>query len=506
MQGGLQLDTPWVYALSGSFNEQALAKLVQSYERAGLINSELLHSVLELAAVRMEAAAVSPRNPEAPLGYKPSELCTLLGGVRLSLAPAAGRRLLMAVVRLLAAYPHATAAWSADELGQLNDALGLLSQAPEQQQQQVGSGSGGGGGEGVIGGVTAVVGDLSGGGLARTHSVTSDQGAGGGSGVQRVTPSGESGGSARFDALFGGVSGGASAAVAGLSHTASGGTLSSAAPLPLNQAVVGRVMGTSASDDAVLQQRPRFTGVAAAQGEVRSSGSVSSAAQAPPMWPTAGCTMAMPPQPRPMQLLGTGRGSMHAPIDFGFQVAAPRSQPRRPAPPAPQPAPAPQQQSMLPQQFYAVQTLPGGGQQLQAVMVGADGALYFPQQQLQQQAPMLQQLGGNPMSWRVVEPPPQQQHQPQQQQQLVLLQYPDGRITTGTMLGPGAGVMAAGTGMLASVTAAPGLVLQPHAPQGTLLPPPPPGMQYAATLDLAGLLGNPQPAHQGPDGGWPSAG
>jgi hypothetical protein len=60
--------------------------------------------------------------------------------------------------------------------------------------------------------------------------------------------------------------------------------------------------------------------------------------------------------------------------------------------------------------------------------------------------------------------------------------------------------------MLASVTAAPGLVLQPHAPQGTLLLPPPPGMQYAATLDLAGLLGNPQPTHQGSDGGWPSAG
>jgi hypothetical protein len=85
MRGGLQLDQPWVYSLSGSLNEAALARLVGGYARAGLLAPELLAAALEVAAGRLDAgaaaasaalgqgaAAVMARNPEAPLGFKPA--------------------------------------------------------------------------------------------------------------------------------------------------------------------------------------------------------------------------------------------------------------------------------------------------------------------------------------------------------------------------------------------------------------------------------------------------
>ena len=118
------------------FNEQALANVVHAYERAGLLNGDLLGAVFDVAALRLQMGATSGGGMRdgggrdgshdggaGVLSFKPQELCTLLKACHSGAAPPWA--LLEALFAVLAARPAAVDGWAAAERAELARAVEL---------------------------------------------------------------------------------------------------------------------------------------------------------------------------------------------------------------------------------------------------------------------------------------------------------------------------------------------------------------------------------------------
>lgn len=67
----LQSQQAWVWNLQGGFNEQALSNIVYAYEKAAMLDRELLHWVFSVAALRLDRR-------DAPPSFKPQVRCSAL--------------------------------------------------------------------------------------------------------------------------------------------------------------------------------------------------------------------------------------------------------------------------------------------------------------------------------------------------------------------------------------------------------------------------------------------
>ncbi|PNW80658.1 hypothetical protein CHLRE_07g325732v5 [Chlamydomonas reinhardtii] len=125
----LQTQQSWVYHLPGGFNEQALSNVVYAYEKAGLLDRELLQWVFSVATLRLDRR-------DAPPSFKPQELCTLLRAAHLDICEP--QPFLAKLARIVQTMPWIVRNWSTSELNELSRALGLLqpSLLAQQQQQQ----------------------------------------------------------------------------------------------------------------------------------------------------------------------------------------------------------------------------------------------------------------------------------------------------------------------------------------------------------------------------------
>ncbi|KAG2450561.1 hypothetical protein HYH02_005062 [Chlamydomonas schloesseri] len=126
----LQTQQSWVYHLPGGFNEQALSNVVYAYEKAGLLDRELLQWVFSVATLRLDRR-------DAPPSFKPQELCTLLRAAHLDICEP--QPFLAKLARIVQTMPWIVRNWSTSELNELSRALGLLQPsllAAQQQQQQ----------------------------------------------------------------------------------------------------------------------------------------------------------------------------------------------------------------------------------------------------------------------------------------------------------------------------------------------------------------------------------
>ena len=137
----LQLKQAWVLRLQGGFNEQALSNIVYAFDRAQLLDRDLLQSVFTVAGMRLDSALTGQRNP----AFKPQELCTLLRAAQSDIAQPWG--FLGKLADAVAASPYAFESWSGPERAELQRALALLDmyrttvmlqqlQIVQQQQQQ----------------------------------------------------------------------------------------------------------------------------------------------------------------------------------------------------------------------------------------------------------------------------------------------------------------------------------------------------------------------------------
>ena len=118
-----------MYHLPGGFNEQALSNVVYAYEKAGLLDRELLQWVFSVATLRLDRR-------DAPPSFKPQELCTLLRAAHLDICEP--QPFLAKLARIVQTMPWIVRNWSTSELNELSRALGLLqpSLLAQQQQQQ----------------------------------------------------------------------------------------------------------------------------------------------------------------------------------------------------------------------------------------------------------------------------------------------------------------------------------------------------------------------------------
>jgi hypothetical protein len=64
-----QTQQAWVYHVPGGFNEQALSNVVYAYEKAGMLDRELLQWVFSVAALRLDRRDAPPSfKPQVGLG------------------------------------------------------------------------------------------------------------------------------------------------------------------------------------------------------------------------------------------------------------------------------------------------------------------------------------------------------------------------------------------------------------------------------------------------------
>ncbi|KIY99464.1 hypothetical protein MNEG_8495 [Monoraphidium neglectum] len=129
----LRARRPLPYHGAGGFNEQALSNAVYAFDKAGLLQTELLTAIFEVATLRLQinSGAGAGADGGAALGFKPQELCTLLKACHTGVAPPWA--FLSALLDLLAARPAAVDGWGLAEKAELQRAYVLYSQ---QQQQQ----------------------------------------------------------------------------------------------------------------------------------------------------------------------------------------------------------------------------------------------------------------------------------------------------------------------------------------------------------------------------------
>lgn len=123
----LQAQQSWVYHMPGGFNEQALSNVVYAYEKAGMLDRELLQWVFSVASLRLDRR-------DAPPSFKPQELCTLLRAAHLDICEP--QAFLSKLARIVQTMPWIVRNWSTSELNELSRALGLLQPSLLQQQQQ----------------------------------------------------------------------------------------------------------------------------------------------------------------------------------------------------------------------------------------------------------------------------------------------------------------------------------------------------------------------------------
>ncbi|GLC73306.1 hypothetical protein PLESTF_001358700 [Pleodorina starrii] len=113
----LQTQQSWVYHLPGGFNEQALSNVVYAYEKAGMLDRELLQWVFSVATLRLDRR-------DGPPSFKPQELCTLLRAAHLDICEP--QPFLNKLARIVQTMPWIVRNWSPSELNELSRALGLL--------------------------------------------------------------------------------------------------------------------------------------------------------------------------------------------------------------------------------------------------------------------------------------------------------------------------------------------------------------------------------------------
>lgn len=97
----------------------ALANLVYAFEKANLLDCDMLSLVYCVAAYRLDRRCNSGQ-----LAFKPQELCTLLRATHSNIA--APWRFLAKVHAMVTAFPHLVQPWSAAERVELERALALL--------------------------------------------------------------------------------------------------------------------------------------------------------------------------------------------------------------------------------------------------------------------------------------------------------------------------------------------------------------------------------------------
>ncbi|KAL6765749.1 hypothetical protein V8C86DRAFT_1782152, partial [Haematococcus lacustris] len=122
----LHLNQPWVHRLAGGLNCQALSNLIFAFDRAGLLDGELLNWVFNVAALRLNRLEHN--------GFKAQELCMLMRAAHQPIAQPWG--FLSKLDAALQARPQILAGWSAPDLLELHKALLLLRQFKQQQALQ----------------------------------------------------------------------------------------------------------------------------------------------------------------------------------------------------------------------------------------------------------------------------------------------------------------------------------------------------------------------------------
>lgn len=133
LESGVRIEQPWLYSLSGTFNEQALSNLVYAYDKAGLLDSTLLQAVLNVGALRLRTGGANSdyihgnghsSNMPRSLVFKPQEMCTLLKACQNGMAEP--WEFLSELAAVLDENPMITSAWSGPEAAELSRAMTLL--------------------------------------------------------------------------------------------------------------------------------------------------------------------------------------------------------------------------------------------------------------------------------------------------------------------------------------------------------------------------------------------
>lgn len=119
---GLQLNQVWIHRLAGGFNEQALSNIVYAFDKADLLDKELLQWVFNVAALRLDRIEAGLHGAE--LSFKPQELCTLLRAAHQHIAQP--WTFLSKLNSVIQARPHVIAGWTTAELTELQRAFALL--------------------------------------------------------------------------------------------------------------------------------------------------------------------------------------------------------------------------------------------------------------------------------------------------------------------------------------------------------------------------------------------
>lgn len=121
----LSTHQPWILRMQGGFNEQALSNVVYAFDKAQVLDRELLQLVFDVGTLRLDSGG-DYSNGGLPLGghFKPQELCTLLRAAHMGRAqPWVFLSKLHSVV---AAMPQILQGWSPGEHAELDRAFSLL--------------------------------------------------------------------------------------------------------------------------------------------------------------------------------------------------------------------------------------------------------------------------------------------------------------------------------------------------------------------------------------------
>ena len=135
----MQLRQAWILRLPGGFNEQALSNIVYAFDRAQLLDQDLLQAAFTVAAMRLDSSFTGLQRPT----FKPQELCTLLRAAQTNIAQPWA--FLGKLVDAVVAMPFMFESWSGPERAELQRGLALLNmqrttlmlQQLQQQQQQL---------------------------------------------------------------------------------------------------------------------------------------------------------------------------------------------------------------------------------------------------------------------------------------------------------------------------------------------------------------------------------
>lgn len=134
---GLQLNHAWIHKLAGGFNEQALSNIVYAFDKADMLDKELLQWVFNVAALRLDR--MDRQNDcfrPYEFCFKPQELCTLLRAAHQYIAQP--WTFLAKLEKIVHSRPYIISGWSTAELTELNRSFTLLRNftVPLMQQRQ----------------------------------------------------------------------------------------------------------------------------------------------------------------------------------------------------------------------------------------------------------------------------------------------------------------------------------------------------------------------------------